>query len=234
MKIKEFASENLQGQSGNMRSEEGDKEEEEDASEDEGYIEYISLPTSKEVGPGQKTSKLRTPNGKENSSKELEDNLQTERQMNNMTPQVKKEKQERSSSDGEYIEDISLLKEDDSKEDLGPGKESLSTRESNKGSPYRRQEGNFTDPDSSKEMMGDLGFPSSFSHQRTGWKASKQTFECTVCNVTLTSVVTKEQHLNGKRHLMKQNNLDQKNSEGILSVVEVPNPPPASLSKVPL
>ena len=76
-----------------------------------------------------------------------------------MTPQVEKEKQERSSSDGEYIEHISLLKEDDSKEDLGPGKESLSTRKSSKGSPYRRQEGNFTDPDSSKEMMDDLGFP---------------------------------------------------------------------------
>ena len=148
--MKEFASENLQGQSGNMRSEESDKEEEKDASEDEGYIEYISLPTTKEIGPGQKASELRTPNGKENSSKDLEDNLQTEWQRNNMTPQVKKEKQERSSSDGEYIEDISLLKEDDSKEDLGPGKESLSTRKSNKGSSYRRLEGNFTDPGSSK------------------------------------------------------------------------------------
>ena len=94
MKIKEFASENLQGQSGNMRSEEGDKEEEEDASEDEGYIEYISLPTSKEVGPGQKASELRTSIGKENSSKDSADNLQTERQRNNMMPQVKKEKQE--------------------------------------------------------------------------------------------------------------------------------------------
>ena len=78
--------------------------------------------------------------------------------------------------------------------------------------------------------MGDLGLPSSFAHRRTG---KKETFECNLCNVILTSTRDKDAHMNGKRHLAKQNKLRQQNSDQeIQSVIGVQNPSSAKLNKV--
>ena len=88
-----------------------------------------------------------------------------------------------------------------------------------------------TEKSNGQNNMGALGLPSSFLlHRRTG---EKETFQCNLCNVILTSVVHKDQHMNGKRHLAKQNKLMQQNSDQqIQSVIGVQNPPSTKLNKV--
>ena len=80
--------------------------------------------------------------------------------------------------------------------------------------------------------MSDLGLPSSFSQLRKGQQGEGNTFKCTLCDLTLTSVSTMKDHMNGKNHLKKSHALAQKNSEQILSVVAVSNQASTRLGKV--
>ena len=87
-----------------------------------------------------------------------------------------------------------------------------------------------TEKSNGQNNMSDLGLPSSLAHRRTG---GKQTFQCNLCNVILTSTRDKDAHMNGKRHLAKQNKLRQQNSDQeIQSVIGVQNPSSAKLNKV--
>ena len=144
-------------------------------------------------------------------------------------------KKEEEASEGEYIEYITLPK-NDSTEDVGlrqachPEGRSEERRSSPRHREHSTEE---TESGSGQESLNmiDLGLPSSFAQRRTG-EGQERTFECTVCGVTLTSVKTMEDHMNGKKHLKKSNDLKQKNSEQILSIVAVSNPPPTRLTKV--
>ena len=127
-----------------------------------------------------------------------------------------KYEREASSSKGENIEYISLPKRNDSTEGVGPGPE------------YEESQG---EKSNGQNNMIDLGLPSSFPHRRTG--GGKETFECNLCNVILTSVAHKDGHVNGKNHLAKQNKLRQQNpGQEIQSVIGVHNPPKTKLNKV--
>ena len=208
LKIKKFTSENLQGQ----------VQGEDIRSGEEGvYVEYIKLSkmntSTADHGPGpsdgQECLKMRRPEGKK--------------------------EEEASSTEGEYIEYITMPK-NDSTEDVGLRQECHPEgRSEERRSSLRHREHSTeeTESGSGQESLNmiDLGLPSSFAQRRTG-EGEERTFECTVCEVTLTSVKTMEDHMNGKKHLKKSNDLKQKNSEQILSIVAVSNPPPTRLTKV--
>ena len=145
-----------------------------------------------------------------------------------------KEEEEASSREGEYIEYITLPKE------VGFRQECHPEGRSEERSTSLRQREHSTQKTESGSSNGleslntaDFGLPSSFSQRRTGeGQDTVRTFECTVCEVTLTSDKTMEDHVNGKKHLKKSHALNQKNSEQILSIVAVSNPFPSRLGKV--
>ena len=74
--------------------------------------------------------------------------------------------------------------------------------------------------------LGDFGLPGTFSGGRK--RGEKPIFECNLCNITLTSFEHKKQHENGKRHLKKQNDLE----EQVVAIVAVSSPPRTRLGKV--
>ena len=203
LKVKKFATENVQGRvlGDNIMSDENDGNESPSGGEYD-----ITLPRSSsstldlEPGPSarEESLKMRAPEGKKEG--------------------------QASPSEGEYIEYITLPKN----EGIGPQQESL---------PERRSEGRRAMSSTEQESlnMSDLGLPSSFSQRRRG-QGLDRTFSwpCTVCKVTLTSEVTMGDHMNGKRHLKKLQalKLKQKNSEQILSAVAISNRSPATESKV--
>ena len=143
-------------------------------------------------------------------------------------PEGKKE-EEASSSEGEYIEYIT-------KNDFTECPLERRSEEREASLRYREHSAEGTESISSNGQeslnMRDLGLPLSFkpSQRRTGER--QDTFRCTVCEVTLTSAKTMEDHMNGKNHLKKSHALKQKNSEQILNIVAVSNPPSTRLSKV--
>ena len=211
LKIKKFASENLLGRvlGDNIRPDD-EREEEATASD----VEYISLPKGNDStldhGPG--------PSGGQEIRR----------------PERKKE-EEVSSSDGEYFEHFTSPK-NDSTEEVGQKSHPERWSEERKASlRHREHSTEETEPRSSNRQeslkMSDLGLPSSFSHRRRG-QGQDKTFRCTVCEVTLTSAVSMKDHIDGKKHLKKSHLLNKKNSEQILSLVAVSNPPPTRLSKV--
>ena len=74
--------------------------------------------------------------------------------------------------------------------------------------------------------LDDFGLPVTFSGRRK--RGEKPTFECNLCNITLTSFEHKKQHENGKRHLKKQNDLEVQ----VVTIVAVSSPPRTRLEKV--
>ena len=217
LKIRKFASENLQGQVVGENISPDDERVEEATSSERESVECITSPkknnSTVDHGPGpsggQEFLKMRRPEGKK--------------------------EEEASSSEGEYFEHITLPK-NDSTEDVGqkshPERRSVERIASLRHREHFTEE---TEPRSSNGQeslnMSDLGLPSSFSQQRRG-QGQDKTFRCTVCKVTLTSVVSMKDHMDGKKHLKKSHSLRQKNSEHILSVVAISNPSPTRLSKV--
>ena len=120
---------------------------------------------------------------------------------------------------GQVQADNMKPKRNDSTEGVRPGQE------------HEESLGEYsTEKSNGQNNMGAHGLPSSFLHRRTG---EKETFECNLCNVILTSFANKDEHMNGKRHLAKQNKLRQQNSDQeIQSVIGVQNPSSAKLNKV--
>ena len=94
------------------------------------------------------------------------------------------EKKEASPSEGEYFEYITLSK-NDSIENVGPRQESLPERRSEE----RKASTAVHSVESISSNMHDLGLPSRFSQRKRG-QGQDRSFACTVCKVTLTSVVT--------------------------------------------
>ena len=79
--------------------------------------------------------------------------------------------------------------------------------------------------------LGDFGLPVTFSGGRK--RGEKPTFECNLCNITLTSFEHKKQHENGKQHLKKQH-MKKQNAleEQVVTIVAVSSPPRTRLGKV--